>query len=253
MRNPTRARAVIAFASALAVVTCSFPDDQSASVYIVVSQSDSLTARGVLGDGETDVLSARAYQQVGTAPDSGNGDDLEITNVDFFWSSDNEGIATVRGSTQGAAEVTGVNPGVVAVRARPRQYEGATVGTTALRSLRAEERTRTRRQLEATAYRDRSSELREWIGRPLVGGIAPELVRRFGGEAGSAPLLDALLNLAPGYIQCVAAVSDIFLPVLSAGRASTAAGVGGRPGSCFMWREGGTLQRRVYGARAPAK
>jgi len=133
MQNPTRARAVIAFAAALAVVSCSFPDDQSASVYVVVSQSDSLTARGVLGDGETDVLSARAYQQVGTAPDSGNGDDVEITNVDFFWSSDNEGIATVRGSTQGAAEVTGVNPGVVAVRARPRQYEGATVGATALR------------------------------------------------------------------------------------------------------------------------
>jgi len=132
MHNPTRARAVIAFAAALAVVTCSFPDDHSGSVYVVVSQSDSLVVRGVLGDGETEFVSARAYQQVGT-PDSGNGDDPEITNVDFFWSSDNDGIATVRGVTQGAADVTGVNPGVVAVRAMPKQYEGATAGSTTLR------------------------------------------------------------------------------------------------------------------------
>ena len=133
MQNPARARAVIAFAAALAVVTCSFPDDQSASVYVVVHQSDSLVARGVLGDGETDFVSARAYQLVGAAPDSGNGDDQEIANIDFFWSSDNEGIATVRGGTQGGADVTGVNPGVVAVHATPRQYEGATAGSTTLR------------------------------------------------------------------------------------------------------------------------
>lgn len=133
MQNPTRARAVIAFAAALAVATCSFPDDQSGSVYVVVAQSDSLVARGVLGDGETESLSARAYQLVGATADSGAGDDVEIRNIDFFWSSDNVGIATVQGGTPGGAHVTGETPGMVTVRATPKQYQGATEGTTALR------------------------------------------------------------------------------------------------------------------------
>jgi hypothetical protein len=148
------------------------------------------------------------------------------------------------------AEARGANAfDQLASQAEVRVSATLEIAGTALRSLRAEERTRTRSQLGSTGYRDRSGELREWLGRPLVGGIAPELVRRFAGEPGSTPLLDALLNLAPGYIQCVAAVSDIFL---SAGTVSPAAGVGGQPDSCFMWREGSAL-RRAYGARTPPK
>ena len=116
MQNPARARAVIAFAAALAVVTCSFPDDQSASVYVVVHQSDSLVARGVLGDGETDFVSARAYQLVGAAPDSGNGDDQEIANIDFFWSSDNEGIAKDRWRLSGCSYARAASRGCRYVR-----------------------------------------------------------------------------------------------------------------------------------------
>jgi hypothetical protein len=133
MPNPTNARAIVAFAVALAVATCSFPDDQSANVYVVVHQSDSLLARGVLGDGETDFLSARAYQLVGSTADTGDVDDVEIRNIDFFWSSDNEGVATVHGGSLGGADVTGISPGVVVVRAVPKQYQGAAEGTTTLR------------------------------------------------------------------------------------------------------------------------
>ena len=45
-----------------------------------------------------------------------------------------------------------------------------------------------------------------------MAGFGAEAVRRFGDAPRSAPLLDALLNLAPGYVQCVAAVRDLFLP-----------------------------------------
>jgi len=138
---------------------------------------------------------------------------------------------------------------LLASQAEVRVSASLEIASASLRSLRAEERTRTRSQLESAGYRDRSDELREWLGKPLMGGIGPELVRRFAGEPGSALLLDALLNLAPGYLQCVAAVSDLFL---SGGRATAAAGLGGQPDSCFMWREGGTL-RRAYGARTPTK
>jgi hypothetical protein len=109
------------------------------------------------------------------------------------------------------------------------------IATTLLRELRAEERTRRRGELEAP-FADRSRELEGLVGRPLMAGFGPEALRRLGGDPRSAPLLDAVLNLAPGYVQCVAAVRDLFLP------GGAAASLGARPDSCFMWRVGGTLQ-----------
>jgi hypothetical protein len=131
MPNPTRARAAIVFAAALVAVTCSFPDDQSADVYVVVTQDPELQAQGVLGEGETRLLSARAFRKVGAAINPTA--DVEIHNIEFFWFSDNENIATVRGGAAGGVDVTGEGPGVVAIRARPKQFEGAEQGTTVLR------------------------------------------------------------------------------------------------------------------------
>ena len=122
------------------------------------------------------------------------------------------------------------------------------VSTTTLRALGAEERTRTRDDLHAP-FRDRTAELADLVGRPLMAGFGPALVQRFAGAPADAPLLDLLLNLAPGYIQCVAAVSDLFLP--GAGRGD-AGGLGARPDSCFMWRSGGALHR-LMGALEPPR
>jgi Protein of unknown function (DUF2889) len=110
------------------------------------------------------------------------------------------------------------------------------LATTAIRELGAEERRRTRAELASAVFRDRSAELVDFVGRPLMAGVGAALAGRFGGEPRSAPLLDALLALAPGYVQCVAAVSDLFLP--GGGAAAT---VGAGPDSCFMWRRGGAL------------
>jgi len=118
-----------------------------------------------------------------------------------------------------------------------RVLAGLDLASTRLRELRAEERTRTPADLAGAAFADRSGELAELVGRPLMAGFGPEVVRRFGEDPRSAPLLDALLNLAPGYVQCVAAVRDLFLP---GGRAAASLGAG--TDSCFMWRTGGALQ-----------
>lgn len=115
--------------------------------------------------------------------------------------------------------------------------------STALRELRLEERTRTRAAL-ARPFEDRSERVRDLAGRSLMGGLGAELVARFGGRPEDAPCLDALLALAPGFVQCVAAVSDLFLP---GGPAPPSAGLGARPDSCFMWRNGGALQVRRGG------
>jgi hypothetical protein len=113
--------------------------------------------------------------------------------------------------------------------------------TTTLHALRAEERTRTREALHVP-FRDRTAELAGLVGSPLMAGFGPALVQRFAGARADAPLLDLLLNLAPGYIQCVAAVTDLFLP---GGGRGDAGGLGARPDSCFMWRSGGALHRLV--------
>jgi hypothetical protein len=117
------------------------------------------------------------------------------------------------------------------------------VATTTLRELRLEERERGRAALDVP-FADRSEGLQDLIGRPLMGGLGASLVARFGGRPEDAPLLDALLALAPGYVQCVAALSDLFLP---GGRVPTGS-VGAGLDSCFMWRSGGALQARRGGA-----
>jgi hypothetical protein len=121
------------------------------------------------------------------------------------------------------------------------------LATTTVGALRAEERTRTREDLHAP-FRERTAELADLVGRPLLSGFGPAIVQRLGGASADAPLLDLLLNLAPGYIQCVAAVTDLFLP---GGGRGDAAGLGARPDSCFMWRSGGALHRLVSALPPP--
>jgi hypothetical protein len=119
--------------------------------------------------------------------------------------------------------------------------------TTTIRAIRAEERHRSRTDL-AVPFASRDAELADLVGRPLMVGFGAVLVDRFGAKAADAPFLDALLNLAPGYVQCVAAVTDLFLP---GGRREGAAHLGAGVDSCFMWRAGGPLQRLVASFSAP--
>jgi hypothetical protein len=101
--------------------TCAFPTDDSENVFVTISAPSFVVRRG-----EKVEVSARMYHAAG--PDS-----AEIQNVRFLWTTDNDGIATVEGTGRGAAEVTGVNSGLVNILARAVAFERAETGRMPLR------------------------------------------------------------------------------------------------------------------------
>lgn len=132
MRNLLRTGAAVLAVAVLSAVACSFPDDTSDQVYVVVYQSDSLLSRGVLGDGEEDFVVAKAYLLVG-APDTGNVDDVELHNIQYLWLSDDNNIVSVEDIQFGAATVQGESPGITTVRAKVLNFEASSEGSTQIR------------------------------------------------------------------------------------------------------------------------
>lgn len=127
-------------------------------------------------------------------------------------------------------------------------------GTRALRGLRAAERTRDGTTLKTAAWLDRAAELAGFEGAPIAPGLARRVFDALGGRDDRSALRDLLLQLAPGYVQVLAAVSERFY-----GATKPAAGDGEKPkmslavpgggvemlggmvDSCWMWRAGGPL------------
>ncbi|HMA43125.1 MAG TPA: hypothetical protein VKO86_03870 [Gemmatimonadales bacterium] len=123
MGHPVRALGFGA-AWAVALASCSVPTDKSKDILVVVRLSDSLAARGVLGQGARDSVFAVAIRQ-------STGD--TVRNVDFDWSSDNKAVLTVQGSVSGSAEITGVNTGTAAIHASAKAFQDAQAGQAAVR------------------------------------------------------------------------------------------------------------------------
>ncbi len=129
--------------------------------------------------------------------------------------------------------------------------------------LDALERERGRENLASAPWLPRSQDLAGLVGHSALRGLGPELLRRFGGSPEERPFLDALLNLAPGLIQCLAARANRMIEQLvshtgeggAKPRIPKSAGVGGFPDSCYLWRSGGALtkarQERVQMAGDP--
>ncbi|MAE94659.1 MAG: hypothetical protein CL910_08370 [Deltaproteobacteria bacterium] len=136
------------------------------------------------------------------------------------------------------------------------------LGPLVFTAIDAAERIRTGETLFEEAWSERSAEVSSLVGFSALRGLSGELFRLLGADADRAMLLDALLNVAPGLIQCLAATSGRWMarmaeamrrgsarPVLAeaGGMAS-----GGFPDSCFMWRSEGPLQKaREAGAGFP--
>lgn len=127
MRVSVRLSWLVALGVAVTPLSCSFPTDKSAEVFVVVAPSDSLAAHGILDRGGRDQVFARAYHRLT------NGDSVQLTNIAFTWSSSDENIATVEGGTEGSAEVTGVNPGFAQITARAVPFEKALDGAATVR------------------------------------------------------------------------------------------------------------------------
>jgi hypothetical protein len=111
--------------------------------------------------------------------------------------------------------------------------------------VRAAERRRSRADLAADAWTDRSAPAAAFVGLSLFRGVSAALLARFGDTPDERPLLDTLLMIAPTFIQVCAALSEKW--PTAAVDADSLVGMGGIPDSCYMWRRGGALDR----ARTP--
>lgn len=129
-------------------------------------------------------------------------------------------------------------------------------GLGAIAAIDAAERERSAETLAATAWRSRADVVAPLAGGPALRGLAPRVLAL---EGADGPLRDALLSLAPGVIQCFAALAHRMVGRLPGGPGAGGAvprelSVGGYPDSCFMWRSGGALgrSRAKAEAREPA-
>ncbi len=125
--------------------------------------------------------------------------------------------------------------------------------TVKLTEIVACERSRTRETLGTSDWQDRSSWVEGFVGRPIMPGLGTALRQALGEREDAQRLLDSMVQLAPGFVQCTPALSDRLITQREADRAAgrempakpSAAGealmLGGGADSCYMWRRGGPL------------
>lgn len=132
-----------------------------------------------------------------------------------------------------------------------RVYARIATQTLAISELRASVRRRSGDNLATARWHDRSSELAALVGPPIIPGLA----RRIFGALGQTPedrlLTDAMLQLAPGYIQVLATLMERWFtgqsaesdedPLSQESTEVSVGAIGGLPNSCYMWRDGGRL------------
>ncbi len=161
-----------------------------------------------------------------------------------------DGHEPAEGRLQLAAQLNDVHFAPAPALARPMERFAEDLGiqvlaevdlaTMTLGHTRAAERRRSASDL-AAAWESRDDQTAWLAGARLGGGITGELFTRLGTDLEDRPLLDTLLMLAPALVQCMAALSDVWLA--SAQVNPTLIGMGGMADSCYMWRQDGALQR----------
>jgi len=121
-----------------------------------------------------------------------------------------------------------------------------------VRRLQASERLRELPSLADAEWHDRTEELEALVRRPIMPGFSRRVRDLLGAREDRALLRDALLQVAPGLIQVLAAITDRWFVGARAPSGSRAAGedaaggppvgaIGGMMNSCYMWREGSAL------------
>lgn len=91
------------------------------------------------------------------------------------------------------------------------------------------------------------------VGHPMIPGMAARIFKLLGEAPSQKPVMDGLLQLAPGFIQITAALMDHHSLRSSTGASASepaspsVAGIGGMPDSCYMWRKDSpyAISRRV--------
>ncbi len=115
-----------------------------------------------------------------------------------------------------------------------------------LAGLRLAQRQRDADTLGSARWQDRSARVASLEGASVAGGLARRLFGIFPASE-ERLLLDTTLQLAPGYIQVMAAVLDRWFEGRPRGSGPPQPGagppgaVGGLPDSCYMWRSEGQM------------
>jgi len=116
------------------------------------------------------------------------------------------------------------------------------MNTMTIKSISAAKRRRDVEDIAGARWQDLSEAVADLQGLGLMSGMNTVLLRRFGDQLSHRPLLDALLNLTPGIIQCIGSMSEDY--ALAAQENQSLLGMG-KTGpvedACYMWRKGGAL------------
>lgn len=120
-----------------------------------------------------------------------------------------------------------------------RVYARVDVTNMTLADVRVATRARELDTLEAD-WIERAAWASRLDGRSIAGGLGQYVAEAYADEPEARVLQDGLAQLAPGYIQILAAVADQWLARSAAGDPDAAAKpLGGHIDSCYIWREGG--------------
>lgn len=111
-----------------------------------------------------------------------------------------------------------------------------------LHTLEGAERSRGPATMASARWQTHSAALAPLVGRRVMPGLGGALFGLLGERSERRLLLDALLHLGPGFLQCIAALSDDWSE--RPARGSPVASMGGREDACYMWRSDGVLARR---------
>ncbi len=116
------------------------------------------------------------------------------------------------------------------------------MNTASIKRVTAAKRRRNAEDIQGARWEDLNHVVADLAGLGIMSGMSATLLRRFGERPSDGPLLDALLNLVPGLIQCIGSMSENH-PV-SAQNNPSLLGMGKDApveDACYMWRKGGAL------------
>jgi hypothetical protein len=129
-----------------------------------------------------------------------------------------------------------------------RAYAQVARPTLKISELSAAQRERDCATIHSAQWQSLDAEVSGLVGSAVMGGLAGQMFSCFGARPERRLLLDCLLQLAPGYIQTMAAVMERwYVPSGRSMRMQSPDGepsvgsVGGTPDSCYIWRSGGPM------------
>ncbi len=118
-----------------------------------------------------------------------------------------------------------------------------------IQTISARERSRTPETLGTAPWTNHDERIACLVGVPLIPGLAARIFALTGPDPLARPLRDVLLQLAPGFIQVMAALMDAYYeerarkPSNEVVEPPAVANLGGNQNSCYMWRTDGFILR----------